>query len=233
MHALAFALACTACVVDEEPDPGPQQTCAESEQRVLEISQDMIAEFASPCAVDADCEIVSVSADCPNGEPFRMPDEAIAFDRFQEASAFVASRADEVCLQEQCFFPRYDNFYAYAYCDEGACRGTPNSPERFCPALASLLTSAASELAQELPHTCETDDDCVAFTPEFVCEEFELRAQGCAVILAVDEDINTTLQEGLAPLCQERNVPCDALDTACGEVAPACIDGVCVNNQGT
>jgi hypothetical protein len=226
--ALMLTLACTA-----PPSPEtPSQTCAESEGEIKEIDQAVIAEFASPCDVDADCLVYFISADCPNGETFHLPDEAIAIDRSQEASDFVASRADQVCLPDQCFFPRYDNFYRYAYCDDGTCRGAADRPDEVCPTLARQVTETANELAQDLTHACNDDDDCVAFTPEFVCEEFELRARGCAVVLAVDEDIDVALQQSLGVYCQERHFSCDATDTACGEVAPACIDGVCVNNEG-
>jgi hypothetical protein len=229
--AIALAFAYAACVeVEPEPEPEPQQTCEDSELRILEISQDMIAEFASPCDVDADCEIVGISADCPNGEPFHMPDEAIAFARFQEARAFVASRAGDVCLSEQCSFPRFDNFYGYAYCDDGVCRGTIEDPEFVCGSIAERLDNVVLQATNALPNECTEDADCVLSVPEWRCDEFGHVVTACAVIAA---DQTLVIQEAaLADACIDHPFEC-VIEAPCGDVViPACIEGVCVNNEG-
>lgn len=226
---LALVVACTP--VDDD-EPVDDRTCDEATVDVSELSQRMTAQFASPCDVDADCDVVVLGAECPVGSGFFLPDEAIAIDRLDEARAFVASNADEVCLAgtnpevATCFFPRFDNFYVYAYCDGGTCRGNFRGPDDYCPSLAETVTLSARNYEEILPHPCDADADCVLFTPTFDCPEHELHAEGCPVVLSVDENIDADVAASMESRCREENFACDVVDT-CGAVAATCIGGRC------
>lgn len=205
---------------------GAPDSCAEGEQRMLEVAAEMTAQFAGPCTADDECVIVRASGTCPAAGPFTLPDEAILFSKVSEASEFVDDSAASLCPREECSFPTFDNFYVAATCDQGTCRGTAADPALICGDLVSRVVTAASEAADALASPCATDADCITTTPEWRCDAFGHVVTGCPVVIGVGQTISPEVDGALADQCVDHPFDC-IIEADCPVVTPTCADGEC------
>ena len=222
-----FILWLLACACNPPRAEGRPESCDEGEARILEVSDEMTSQFASPCTADDECVIVRASGQCPVAGPFALPDEAILFAKVGEASEFVDDNAASLCPADECAFPTFDNFYVAATCDQGTCRGTAADPAVICGDLVTRVNAAANATAQALASPCSVDADCITTTPVWRCDEFGHVVTGCPVVVGAGQTIAPeSIDDELATSCIDHPFDC-VIEANCADVIPTCAAGEC------
>jgi len=235
---LLLGASCSSAGADPETNdsgvpPLDENACCDAAVELATgLDSSISAEFAGPCIVDEDCAIDSGHYTCP-GSGIVLDTSEIAYSLARETE-FQAARTEahsEICATTCCPL-HLDNFYHYAYCRDGACRGSERSPDEYCPSVLCRLEDIL--LDDALTVGCFDDNDCEMLEPLVDCAETQSNFQPCPTSVLVgkaDEAIAALMEYSMA--CDDSGFSCNVARNCQADLSPECLAGRCVTVTAT
>jgi hypothetical protein len=204
--------------------------CRGQIEAASDIDNRLADDYASPCSVDSDCAIDPGVVGCPDGGAWLDTSEiAYSIHRKGEYQAARAAAYQDFCIAG-CGGFHLDNFYHYAYCRDGICRGTYREPDEYCPGALRRIADSAEGLEELGVETQCTDvSECRLVVTEIDCEASANRFVGCPIAVqeGQEQSLLTVLHDVmLSSYCSDSGFTCDEV-AECPLVELACLAGVC------
>lgn len=199
-------------------------SCGEREQLASEHVANALASADLTCAVDADCETISIDSLChaacgalvsTNG----AKDVQSTIDALN--AGLCATFAEDGCV---LIIPPCVVVLGQPVCLNGKCA---DSAALTCDERAASAEQRIVEAAQSADLSCATNADCSYVANmsncSFSCEQLLVSANGAGTVQAAIDEVNATICAGFEQACPPQISPCPS-----GPGQPACVDGICV-----
>lgn len=206
-------------------DAGSFALCQALIDRAGEIDEELAERFAAPCSSDADCALDYGHIPCPGGRSLDTGE--IAYSRLRADEYEAAKGVYDALCREDCGGFHLDNFYVYAVCDEGSCRGSYRHPDDFCPgAIRDMEFVSRGE--PSLTRGCSSKSDCLLVATRVECAETESWFVGCPVAVLGDkaDSLEQLFIDVTAAYCADQGFVCE-VEAECEDVEADCVSERC------